>query len=505
MQGHQSPWLTRAGERFAPLDADAAFDVAVLGAGIAGLSVGFMLKSAGLDVAVLEAGRVAVSTTGHTTAKVSAQHGLVYDDLRSRLGCDGARLYAEANTMAIAAMESIVHEHSIDCDWERLPAYVYAESEETLGAVEAEVEAASRAGLVARFVESTELPWPVAGAVRTDDQAQFQPYGYCHALARLIDGDGSRVYELTRALDVTDGAPCVVQTGHHRLTAAHVVVATHLPFLDAGAFVAKGHPSREYALAATLAGPAPHGMYISADSPSRSLRRHLLDGREVLIVAGETHRTGEEPHTGRRHEVLEGFVRERFDVRDVPFSWSTQDQMSIDRVPFIGPLRRGSPRIMVATGFSGWGMTHGTVAGLLLTDQVLGRDNPWSGLYDPHRIKPAAGAVEFVKHNTGVAKHFIGDRLGAGSEPDLDALGPGEGVVFASGQGHLAASRDDDGRLHVHSAGCTHLGCLVAWNEAERSWDCPCHGSRFAQDGSVLEGPAVEPLPTARVGIVRAR
>ena len=498
---HESVWIATTEEPgFGSLEAPLEVDAVVLGAGIAGLTTALMLKNAGLRVAVVEMGRVCAATTGHTTAKVSAQHGLIYDTLGSKVGADGARAYAEANMAGVDLVERLVREHDIDCDWERRPAYAYTEQDSYVKQIEQEVEAAREAGLPASYTEETDLPWPVRAAVRFDDQAQFHPRRYCLALARLIDGEGSSVFERTRALDVEDGSPCVVKTDRHDIRAAYVVLATHLPFLDRGAFFAKCHPEREYVLAVALEAPAPKGMYISAEQPTRSVRQHPFDGGELLILSGDSHKTGQDEDTERHYAALEEFARERFAVRSVDYRWSTQDHMPVDQVPYIGKLRRRSERLYVATGFKKWGMTSGTIAGVVISDQILGRENPWSELFDPNRVKPLASAKEFVKENVNVARRFVADRVTKRGSVSAEELGPGEGQVVSARGRQVAVSRDGDGQLHAVAARCTHMGCIVNWNLAERSWDCPCHGSRFAADGAVLEGPAVDDLaPVADV------
>ncbi len=495
MPAHQSVWMATTEEPgFAALDGPIDVDVAVLGAGIAGLTTALLLKNGGLRVAVIEAARVSGATTGHTTAKVSAQHGLIYDTLGSKFGKDGARAYAEANLSAVGVVEAIVREHGIDCDWERRPAFAYTEQDSYVRQIEKEVDAAREAGLPASYTDETDLPWAVKAAVRFEDQAQFHPRRYCLGLARLVDGDGSRVFEHTRAHDVVDGSPCVVKTDRQDVRAAFVVLATHLPFLDQGAFFAKCHPEREYALGVLLEQPVPKGMYISVERPTRSVRQHPFDGGELLILSGESHKTGQDEDTERHYNALEQFARERFAVRSVDYRWSTQDHMPVDQLPYIGKLRRTSERLYVATGFQKWGMTNGTVAGVVISDQILGRENLWSDLFDPNRVKPRASAKTFVKQNVNVARRFIQDRITQRTSVSLDELGPGEGQVMSAGRRQIAVSRGADGTVHALSARCTHMGCIVRWNPAETSWDCPCHGSRFAQDGSVLEGPAVDAL-----------
>ena len=495
MAKHGSVWITTSEpSEFGSLEEAVDVDVAVLGGGIAGLSTALLLKNAGLRVAVLEAGAVCCATTGHTTAKVSAQHGLIYGTLSSRFGEDGARAYAEANLAAVDLVEALVREHEIDCDWERRPAYAYTEEDSYVSQIEQEVDAAQRAGLPAGFTDQTDLPWPVKAAVRFDEQAQFHPRRYCLALARLVEGDGSRVFEQTRALDVEDGSPCVVKTERHGVRAAYVVLATHLPFLDRGAFFAKCHPEREYVLAVALEDAVPKGMYISAEQPTRSLRQHPFGGGELLILSGDSHKTGQDGDTERHYAALEQYARDRFAVRSIEYRWSTQDHMSVDQVPYIGKLRRGSDRLYVATGFNKWGMTSATVAGVVISDQILGRENPWSELFDPNRVKPVASAKQFVKENVNVARRFVADRLTQRPSVSPDDLAPGEGQVCSVGGRQVAVSRDSAGTVHAVSARCTHLGCIVTWNPAEASWDCPCHGSRFDPEGKVIEGPAVEDL-----------
>ncbi|MDQ3645128.1 MAG: FAD-dependent oxidoreductase [Actinomycetota bacterium] len=492
---HESLWIaTTEDPGFPALEGPVDVDAAVVGAGIAGLTTALLLKKAGLRVVVLEMAGICRGTTGHTTAKVSSQHGLVYDTLGSKFGEDGARGYGEANQAGLDLIASLVAEHQIDCDFDRRPSYVYTEQVSQVSQLEQEAQAAQAAGLPAHYTEETELPWPVKAAVRFDDQAQFHPRRYCLALARLIDGDGCQVFEQTRAVDVEEGSPCVVKTERGDVRAPFVVVATHLPFLDRGAFFAKCHPEREYAMAARLEQPAPRGMYVSAEQPTRSIRQQPAVDGELLVLSGDSHKPGAHEDERTHYDALRQFASERFAVRSFDYEWSTQDYLPVDQLPYIGKLSRRSERIFVATGFKKWGMTNGTVAGVLISDQIQGRENPWSELFDPNRIKPAASGKEFVKENLFVASRFVGDRIKLRGSSDLEELQPGDGRVVSAGRRQIAVSRDSEGQLHALSARCTHLGCIVNWNTAEKSWDCPCHGSRFAADGKVLQAPATRPL-----------
>src|SRR3954451_19609291 len=477
-------------------------DVAVLGGGIAGLTTALLLKREGARVAVVEAGRVGAGVTAYTTAKVTSLHGIQYQSVESSFGEDGARAYAQANEAGLERVAQFVDELSIDRDGRRKPAYTYAEDEGDRGKIEDEVEAAVRAGLPATFTTDTDLPWPVAAAIRVEDQAEFHPRRYLIALAEEVDGDGSHVFERSRAIAVGGGRERVrVSTTRGELTADQVVVATHFPCLDRGGYFARMHPERSYGLGLYLkrGAKAPQGMYLSTESPSHTVRSHptrrgAASAEEMVIAGGESHKTGQGGDTAARVARLERWARERFDVASIEYRWSTQDNMPVDGVPFIGRLAPFQKRLWVATGFMKWGLTNGTAAGMILTDLIGGRDNPWASLFDATRFKPLASAKELVKENANVGVRFVGDHVGRPDARSVEALAPGTAGIVRRGAGKVAAYREDDGTLHTVSAVCTHLGCQVKWTEAETSWDCPCHGSRFDFTGRVIQGPAVKDL-----------
>ncbi|MBG0816691.1 FAD-dependent oxidoreductase [Planomonospora sp. ID82291] len=493
----QSFWIeSAAGRPYPVLTQDLEVDVAVVGAGIAGLSTAWELVKEGLSVAVLEAGRVAEGVTGNTTAKLSAQHTLIYARLAKSAGAETARLYATSQTEAVEHVARTAAELGVDCELERLPSYTYVESEDGVEELRREAEAAAEAGLAAEFTTAPPLPFPVAGAVRVDGQAQFHPRRYLLGLAEAMTARGVRIFEGTRVVALDEGEPCSLRTeGGATVTARDVVVATHYPVFDRAMLFTRMKPHRELVVAAPIpVGADPRGMFITTEQNTRSVRTAPYgEGRRLLIVTGEQFEPGA-GGVGERFDRLAAWTAERFGATEVAYRWAAQDNHTTDGLPFIGPLHPGARHVYVATGFGGWGMSNGVMSGLLLTDLIRGRQRSWTRLYDPRRLHPLREAGPALKMQAAVAAHFVGDRLGTGSAGALEELGPGQGAVLKVGGKRCAVYRDEDGRVHAVSAVCTHLGCVVGFNDAERTWECPCHGSRFGVDGSVLQGPATEPL-----------
>jgi glycine/D-amino acid oxidase-like deaminating enzyme/nitrite reductase/ring-hydroxylating ferredoxin subunit len=468
-------------------------DVLVLGAGIAGLTTAYLLAEAGRSVLVLEAGEVAAGVSGHTTAKLTAQHALNYHRIAARKGTASAGSYGASQLAALEWVARTAREQDIRCELERLPSYVYSTDPNQRALLRAEADAARLAGLPAELVDEVDLPFKTVAAVRFADQAQFHPRQWLLGLAERFVAAGGRIIEGVRATGLTEARRVLVRTTAGAVRANHVVVATHYPIFDRGLYFTRLDPVRDL----VVAGPAPdehtvRGMYLDADT-HHSVRAATVGGQRFLVVGGEHYRVGDHLDVRARHQRLARWAEQHLGLTSVRYRWSAHDLSTLDDLPYVGRYYPGARNLWVATGFGQWGMTGGTAAGLLLRDLVLGEDNELETLYDPNRFS-LRSIRPLVANNVTVAAHLTRDHIRALRSPSLDDLEPDQATVTRRGATMVAGYRDENGALHAVNARCTHLGCLVAFNTAERSWDCPCHGSRFDVDGAVLQGPAVRPL-----------
>jgi glycine/D-amino acid oxidase-like deaminating enzyme/nitrite reductase/ring-hydroxylating ferredoxin subunit len=490
-----SYWVESApGPERKALETDHEVDVVVVGAGIVGLTTALLLKQAGKRVVVLEMAEVASGVSGYTTAKVTSGHGSIYGALESKHGPETAALYAQANQEALASIAALVEQHQIDCDFERRANFVYTTQESNKTKIDEEVQAARGAGLPVEMVLEADLPFQIAAAVKLEDQAQFHPRKYLLHLAEMVDGDGSQIFEHSRVTELVEDTPCKVRTDVATVTAHDVVIATHYPFWDRALYFPRVHQKRSYIVTAKIRGPLPDGMYISVDEPVRSVRPLAADSATIL-VGGNGHPVGDARDTKENYAALEEWASEHFDVESFTHRWSSQDGSTVDLLPYVGTARRGSDHVFVATGFGKWGMTNGAMAGELIAGLITAGEHRYASLFDPHRITVTASAPSFVKENARVARRMVVDRIDHPQKAPFEELGPGEAAIQGTGLNQVAGYRDEAGVLHAVSAVCTHLGCIVNWNPAEKSWDCPCHGSRFDTTGKVLHGPATQDLP----------
>jgi glycine/D-amino acid oxidase-like deaminating enzyme/nitrite reductase/ring-hydroxylating ferredoxin subunit len=478
--------------------------VCVVGAGIAGMTTAYLLARAGRAVVVIDDGPIGGGETGRSTAHITAALDDHYTKVEKLHGVEGSRVAAESHMAAINRIESIASLEDIDCDFERLDGYLFLGGGDDRKVLEDELQAAHRAGLsdVELLDRAPVKSFDTGPALRFPRQAQFHPLKYLNGLARAIVRDGGQLYSGTHAKSIEDGEPAKITTSDgHVITADNVVVATNSPVNDWVIIHTKQSAYRTYVIAARIPrGSLTRGLYWDTPHPYHYIRLQevdpLLDPRrneELLIVGGEDHKTGQTDDADERFKRLEEWTRQRFPaIGNVDFRWSGQIMEPVDYMAFIGKNPGTDQHIFIATGDSGNGITHGTVAGILLTDLILGRKNPWAKLYDPSRVTLRA-TTSFLRENLNVASQYT-DWASGGDVDSYEQIAAGAGAVVRRGMKKIAVYRDDQGSIHELSAVCTHLYCIVAWNSAERTWDCPCHGSRFDPYGSVVNGPAITPL-----------
>ena len=489
-------WFADAGTpRFSRLGRDVTADVAIVGAGISGMTTGYLLARAGKKVAVIEDGDVASGETGRTTAHATCALDDRYYDIEKGHGREGARLAAESHSAAIDLIESVARREGIECDFARVDGYLFLDPTDSEKSIHAELAATRRAGL------RTELADPpvssLAGpCLRFPGQAHFQPLKYLAGLASAIVKNGGQIYTETHVQDVSSRG--VKTADGHRVSAKKIVVATNAPIIDKISKIYDRQDAyRTYVIAARVEkGAVPDVLYWdtgnhrskNAVQPYHYVRLQKLDNYDLLVAGGEDHPTGDGGDADERYRNLEAWARERFPIKEVEYRWSGQVLEPRDSMAFIGRNPRDKRRnIFIATGDSGNGITHGTIAGIILTDLVLGKKNRWAKLYDPARRQKRKG-----RQPAGPGKKKE-------QEQDPAGLKPGEGMVV-EGKKPAAYYMDERGVLHKYSALCMHLGCTVAWNESEKSFDCGCHGSRFSYAGRVVNGPANDDLDRADKG-----
>lgn len=490
----QSYWLQSTTlPSFPSLTQSLDVDIAIVGGGITGITTAYLLAKQGVRVAVIEADRLCNGTTGHTTAKITAQHDLIYHELIAHFGEENARQYYEANEQALQSILSIVKEQNICCDLSSEDAYVYTTEETQLHMLEAEWKAYETLGIDGAYVDQLPLPFSVQGAVMMRNQAQFHPLHYVKTLVDLAVKHGASFYEQTVAQHIETATRPIVQTKNgSTITCDTVIICTHFPFFDPAFYFARLHAERSYVIAVE-AHERLQGMYLSANEPKRSLRYTMMDNKPLLLIGGESHKVGQGINMMQHYEALQSFCEHTFGLSNVVYRWSAQDLVTLDRLPYIGPVRASQPHVLVATGYRKWGMTTSTVAAHLLADLSLQKENRYAHLFAPSRFVADPSLNHLLTEGIDVAKHFLIGKLEYALRTPRD-ISPGEGAVVHVDGKRAGAYRDEQGTLYVVDTTCTHMGCELEWNNSERSWDCPCHGSRFCFTGKVLEGPAIEPL-----------
>lgn len=481
---------------FDKLIEDIDVDVVVVGGGMTGITTAFLLSKEGQKVAIIEADKILHGTTAHTTAKVTAQHDLIYDELIQHMGKEKAQLYYNANTEALNFIHKMIKDKEIECDFSEQDAYIFTNSEQYVSKLQTEFEAYQTLGINGDLLEKLPIEnLPVKAALVMKNQAQFHPLKYLYHLTDDYIQHGGVIYENTVAVDIEEGdRPTVITREGNKIKANYIVIASHFPFYGIrGLYFSRMYADRAYVLGVKTSTEYTEGMYISAENPTRSLRYTENNGEKLVLVIGESHKTGQSNNEMKHYNALQDFGEKVFGINEVNYRWSTQDLTTLDKVPYVGYLTANQNNILVATGYRKWGMTNSTAAALLMTDLILKRENPYQELYSPSRFYMDPSLRKFISINMDVAKHLISGKLES-PEKSPEDLDKGEGGIVSINGKRAGAYRDNHGKLHIVDTTCTHLGCELNWNSGEQTWDCPCHGSRFSYTGEVVEGPAEKAL-----------
>jgi glycine/D-amino acid oxidase-like deaminating enzyme/nitrite reductase/ring-hydroxylating ferredoxin subunit len=495
----QSFWEATTPHRpdFPRLEANIEVDVAIIGGGITGITTALQLTKAGKKVAVLEARRVGGGTTGWSTGNLYVPVGSYFHNIAKSRNDDIMRTVARARFAALDFIELEAREKNIDCHFSRRPWYFFTQEESMVSTVEKEVEALQKAGMRAELVSEIgllKLPG-LKRAARMEGQARFHPLRYVLGLATAVAQQGCQLYEHTTVVDLKEKEDhCFLTTNRGTITCKQVVIATHIP-IGIHSIQTVAAPYRSYVVAMRLkSGNYPDAYFWHNDKTHHAITTHSTTSMDLdmLMIAGNHHKTGQASHQEYQHyfNELEAYARKHFDVASVEYRWSAQHYRSGDGVPYIGLTHNGAKRTYIATGFYADGLTYGTVAGILLADMIVGHDNSWIEAFDSTRGTNLATVGQFVKENANVAAQYLKD-IPVGKVSHFSDIKPGEGKTIEIDSEKLAVYRDEQSKLHVCSAVCTHMKCIVNWNNAEKTWDCPCHGSRFMINGSVIEGPAI--------------
>jgi len=481
---------------YPPLPGDLKTEIAVVGGGITGISTAYALAKAGKQVVVLEAGKVGMGTTGSSTGNLYAPIDERLFSIAEKHGDEVLKEVVSSRLAAIEFIEQRILELGIDCNFNRVPWHLFSTEnlDEATKEVQKEYEVAVKSGLTVSKVAKGGFPLPVSEITTIYDQAQFNPLAYTRSLSSKIDYTKCSIYEDTKVLNVSDDDPCIVETTRGTVKAEKVVMATHSPKGIYAVHTAM-EPKREFALAARLNGslPQPGVYWHTTGTQQYSIRPFSSAEGNYLLVLGRTYAVGHKEDTKDGIRKLEEYLRKHFEVASIEYTWAAQNYRPADNLPYIGTSIT-EKNIYIATGFAADGLVYGTLSAMIISDLILGKENVWAKIYDPIRFTPIASAKTLLNENYQVSKYLLKDYLFYDRKTQLSEVKKGEGKTLKVDDEKIAAYRDGSGALHLVSATCTHMGCIVHWNNAEKSWDCPCHGSRFSVDGKVLEGPAYHDL-----------
>lgn len=474
------------------LSEDLSVDVCIIGAGLVGITSAYYLSDSDLKIAVIERDKICSHVSGMSTAKITSQHNLFYDYLITSYGSDFAKGYLEANQEAINNIKNIIEQEKIDCDFSMQDSYVYAYSKEELTDIHKEVKAVQSLGFPCEFVKELPLPIESVGAIKFPSQAQFNPRKYVLSLCDIITKKGISIYTNTvaRKIDKSD-VDYIISTDKNSIRAKYVILATHYPIVNfPGFYFLKMYQSMSYVIAADTKCELPEGMYINSTIPTYSFRTTPYENKKLLIVAGSDHKTGEQINLENAYAILENKVKELYPQSEILYKWCTEDCISLDKIPYIGDFSSIMPNLYVATGFKKWGISFSNIASKIITDKILGKENKYENLFLATRLQPIKNHEELGNMIKESVNSLVINKL-KNSPNILEDVKNDEGKVVEINGKKVGVYRDCNGEYFFVKPFCAHLGCELSFNNIEKTWDCPCHGSRYAINGNIISEPAI--------------
>ena len=497
-----SLWLNeKTKEKFPKLEKDLETQVCIIGAGIFGISTAYYLTQKGYNVTILERDKIANRVTGHTTAKITSQHGLIYHYLLNQYGREFARKYYLANQKSIQEIEKIITQNQIECDFERQNSCVYTINQSELEKIEEELQALKELDIETSKIEKTPLSFEIVSGIEFKNQAQFNPIKYIDGLVKRITDTKGKIFENTLCYDIKrDGDSYICYTENNTVKAKYVVLASHYPFINfPGVYFAKMYQSSSYVIGIDTKSELFDGMYINIQSPIYSFRTAKDADKKILLLGGGDHKTGENTSYQDSYGLLEEKAKQWYQNCEIKYRWSTRDCITLDKIPYIGEFSNTLPNMYVGTGFNKWGMTSSNVAARIITDKIDGKENEYSEVFEATRLNPIVNKDEVKNMVSQTVKSLVVERIEESEkvindETSLDDLKQETGQIIEWNGEKVGVYKDIEGKMFAVKPVCTHLGCILNWNGADKTWDCPCHGSRFDYTGKNLYNPALKDL-----------
>ncbi len=483
-------------ENHQKLDKNIETDICIVGAGITGITCAYYLSKQGFKVVVLDKDKIANHTTGHTTAKITSQHGLFYKYLINSFSKEFAKEYLEANELAISNIKNIIDTENIDCDFEKQDAYVFTKNESDLEKIKNEVDAVNSLGFNAEFTTTIPLPIKnVLGAIKFPNQAQFHPRKYIAGLVKSILSNNGEIYEDSKVYDIEkDTNHYITYTKNNKISSKYVILASHYPIINApGFYFLKMYQETSHIIGIETNEPLFDGMYINSESPTLSYRTANYDGKRLVLVGGFEHKTGSKIDLSNAYSFLEKNAKELYPDAKILYRWNTQDCVSLDKIPYIGEFSNLMPNMYVATGFKKWGMTSSNIAANIITDKILGKTNPYEDVFLSTRFHPLKNIEELGNLAKEVTYSLTINKLNI-PEKTLNSIKSDEGDIVEIDNKKVGIYKDIDGNVFAVKPVCSHLGCELSWNNLDKTWDCPCHGSKFNYKGKSLYDPSIKDL-----------